>query len=222
MPNGFLGGGMGPRALARMAAATGWWAVAGQACAAAYQPKGAVDLPTSYINLANPGTDNAAPGVAPTFAAATGWTFVAASGQFLSTGVTPTATWTAIIRIANLANVDGYVFGAYKAATTTIFGVGKGATFVSVWNGNSARVQLPTPTAGVFAIAGARAYRDGADCGITLPADANAELAMFIGALNQSGSASNFASCDVLAFAAYDAPLTAPQVAALSAAMAAL
>jgi hypothetical protein len=33
---------------------------------AAYQPKGAVDLAASYINLANPGTYNVAPGSAPT------------------------------------------------------------------------------------------------------------------------------------------------------------
>ena len=44
-------------------------------CLAAYQPKGAASLAASYSNLANPGTYNAAPGVAPTFDASTGWTF---------------------------------------------------------------------------------------------------------------------------------------------------
>ncbi len=47
------------------AAASTWWdnngAISG--CVAAYQPKGAADLAASYVNLANSGTYNAAPGV---------------------------------------------------------------------------------------------------------------------------------------------------------------
>jgi hypothetical protein len=54
--------------------ATPWWYVAGQTCVAAYQPIGAPSLAASYVILANPGTYDAAPGVAPTFDAATGWT----------------------------------------------------------------------------------------------------------------------------------------------------
>lgn len=57
--------------------ASGWWdndgAIAG--CVAAYAPVGAADLASSYVNLVTPGTYDAAPGVAPTWDAATGWTF---------------------------------------------------------------------------------------------------------------------------------------------------
>lgn len=85
--SGFLGGGIGPVALKRRAAAAGWWQVAGQTCAAAYQPIGAASLAASYVNLANPGTYNAAPGVAPTLAAG-GWSFDGLT-QYLTTGIVP-------------------------------------------------------------------------------------------------------------------------------------
>lgn len=55
-----------------------WWLAGGiprDACVAAYQPKGAADLATSYINLANPGTYNVtqATDKPPTFNTLTGW-----------------------------------------------------------------------------------------------------------------------------------------------------
>jgi hypothetical protein len=77
------------------AAAVPWWLAGGVAAAnaiAVYQPKGAADLAASYVNLANPGTYDAAPGTAPTFDAATGWTFNG-STQYLTTGVTNGAAW---------------------------------------------------------------------------------------------------------------------------------
>ena len=54
------------------AAAAGWWVVVGKTCIAAYQPKGAASLAASYVNLQQPGTYDAAPGVAPTWAAGGG------------------------------------------------------------------------------------------------------------------------------------------------------
>lgn len=42
---------------------------------AAFRPKDAPSLADSYTNIVTPGTNNAAPGVAPTFDASTGWTF---------------------------------------------------------------------------------------------------------------------------------------------------
>lgn len=66
----------------------------------------------SYYNVANPGTYNAAPGTAPAWAAATGWTFTAASSQYLTTGVVP-------------ANDQSYsllvCYNAAIFATSTIF-----------------------------------------------------------------------------------------------------
>ena len=76
---GSIYGGMGRLGVGKQtSAAVPWWLSGGISaanCIAAYQPKGAADLAASYVNLANPGTYNAAPGVAPTWAAADGWTF---------------------------------------------------------------------------------------------------------------------------------------------------
>ncbi len=71
-------GSMGRLGVGKQTSAAAWWLSGGISaanCIAAYQPKGAADLAASYVNLANPGTYNAAPGVAPTWAAADGWTF---------------------------------------------------------------------------------------------------------------------------------------------------
>jgi hypothetical protein len=73
---------------------TTWWLAGGISaanCIAAYQPKGAADLATSYVNLNAPGTNNAAPLTgAPTFNAALGWVGVAGcTGLRVSTWVTP-------------------------------------------------------------------------------------------------------------------------------------
>jgi len=54
-----------------------WWLAGGihpSQVVAAYQPKGAVDLAASYVNLANPGTDDAQVGEAPTLDSS-GWVF---------------------------------------------------------------------------------------------------------------------------------------------------
>ena len=68
-------------------AAASWWLAGGApAPVAAYQPKGAASLATSYVNLVNPGTYDAAPGTAPTLDA-NGWVFNG-TDQYLSTGVT--------------------------------------------------------------------------------------------------------------------------------------
>lgn len=68
-------------------AALPWYRAGGASLpVAAYQPKGAASLAASYTNLANPGTYDAAPGTAPSFNTATGWTFDRSLGQFLSIG----------------------------------------------------------------------------------------------------------------------------------------
>ena len=75
------------------------WYLAGgisaSACVAAYQPKGSTSLAASYTNLNSPGTYNAAPGVAPTWAVAT-WTgsVVTATGSSKKVRVEPTAAQT--------------------------------------------------------------------------------------------------------------------------------
>ncbi len=83
-----IGGALG-RSVKR-ASGGGWWDLSGTitTCVAAYQPKGAASLAASYVNLANPGTNNAAEGSAPSFSSA-GWTFNGTSNYLLISGTLP-------------------------------------------------------------------------------------------------------------------------------------
>ncbi len=57
------------------AAAANWWEAGGAPAPVwVYTPKGAASLAASYSNLANPGTYDANPQVAPAWDAGTGWT----------------------------------------------------------------------------------------------------------------------------------------------------
>jgi len=105
------------------AGAVSWWVVAGKTCVAAYQPKGAADIAASYVNLASPGTYNAAPGTAPTWDATSGWIFNG-STQYLTTGVIPTVfnTWTVIVRFSNVSGGATTIY--YLCATDVYSGVG--------------------------------------------------------------------------------------------------
>ena len=86
------------------AAAVPWWLTGGISaanCIAAYQPKGAADYAASKVNLAKPGTYDAADGTAyPTWSAAAGW--IAATTGYLTTGITVSTntSWSFIARYA--------------------------------------------------------------------------------------------------------------------------
>jgi hypothetical protein len=72
-----------------------WWLrgdVRPSECLAAFQPLGQQSIATSLFNINNPGINNAAIGTTPTFSKATGWTFAAASSQYLTVGSGALAT----------------------------------------------------------------------------------------------------------------------------------
>jgi hypothetical protein len=220
----------GPLGYTQYRASAAWWLSGGVSAVnaiAVYQPKGAADIATSYVNLANPGVYNAAPGVAPTFDAATGWTFVKTSLQYLTTGVVPATGWSMVIRFSDattLAN-DQIPCGCQESATF------QGMYFVPNYNASGTYVVryrtstsvnvAPNIAGGVVAIAGPAAYRNGnletalGNITAVLPA-------VVIGAYAYGTSVTAYTSCKVQAFALYNATLTGPQVAAVSAAMALL
>lgn len=205
----------------RGGAAAQWWLSGGVSAAnaiAVYQPKGAASLAASYTNLANPGTYTAAPGVAPTFDAATGWTFNGSS-QYLTTGVNPSGSWSMLLRMANAPAATRYIAGV--SATNQAFFFLNVATAVLFYNNTAATGGINktgAPGADVLAIAGVNAYRNGSVVSGTMPGTAQATAAVEIGRV----AGTNFYSGDILAFALYDTTLSAAQVAAISAAMAAL
>lgn len=215
---------MTPRTSAATAA---WWVVPGKTAVAAYCPKGAASLAASYSNLAQPGTYDAAPGTAPTFDAATGWTFNGSS-QYLTTGIVPArAAGTLIARWSGaVASANGPVaVGSYQAGTCTVGLAGYWFSLSRVWCANGAEAsEAPGIVAGVVAMAGVSLYRDGVYASDKEAGSETNTTAMFIGALNQSGSPLEWSyfNGSIQAVAYYSGILTAPQVATVSAAMAAL
>jgi hypothetical protein len=200
-----------------------WWEAGGATgCVAAYQPKGAADLAASYVNLANPGTNNASEGDAPTFNTATGWTFDGVSDG-LVTGITPTGQdYTGIVQFTDASGAGRWIFGAIGAQ---FFGIqpidDQGSPNVAYLNGSFLRVN-PSLTAGNLAIAGNQGYRDGVADGGTVSAGAGAHAGIYIGCVNNGGPGGSHLACKIQALAFFNNALTSGQVAAVAAAMAAL
>lgn len=194
--------------------AAAWYAGA----IAAYQPKGAASLAASYVNLANPGTYDAAPGVAPTWDAATGWTFNG-STQHLASGVIPDSGWSALVRFSNVTNL-GYVAGEYVSASSLGYLLIQ-PNFSRFYNDNFLPV-APAITSGIIGMAGVIAYKNGTSVGTGTNTGHTASN-LFIGAYHLNGtSAAGFLAGKIQAVAIYDTTLSAAQVLSVSTAMAAL
>ena len=205
----------------RRATVTPWWLSGGivaSNCVAAYQPKGAASLSASYTNLANPGTYDAAPGVAPSFDASTGWTFNG-STQYLNTSIViDGGSWTMIIRFSGGSTSGG--------VATALIGNGGRFDLLSNWfnagvyyrNGSMSNATVsPSISSGTLALTKSKGYRNGAE-DISLTADGRTFAStVLIGKANTF-----FGSVSILAAAIYNTTLSASQIAALSTAMAAL
>lgn len=209
-----------------------WEAGGASGVVAAYEPLGAPDLASSYVNRANPGTYDAAPGVAPTFDAGTGWSFNGTT-QYLTTGLVPDVSgqdWTLLVRFASVTGSgnriavgmvttggnDRALYVQVKSSPNAMQAANGGAgTFVNY---------VPAMTGGVFGVAGRTAYRDGSAESTLLGSNAGVGTAapLFVGALNINGSPGQYLPGRVVALAIYDQTLDASEVAAVSAAMAAL
>lgn len=210
-----------------------WWLAGGVSpsdCVAAYQPIGASDLATSYINLANPGTYNSALGIAPAFDAATGWTFNG-STQYLTTGVTSYGrTWSLFVRFSDATADDGtnrrILFGA-SPSDGNRFGlqpwrVSGGIGTIGYLNGLYV-FTAPHLATGVIGFSASTAYRNAVADG-TIPDDTSITTPpLFIGAAaGDLGTPQNFCPAKIQAIAIYSVTLTPAQVSAISASMAAL
>lgn len=202
-------------------AAIPWYLSGGIAlanCIAAYQPKGAASYAASKVNLANPGTNDAIDGAAtPTWAAGSGWSFLAASSQYLDGPLQSTITGAGTIIVQFAGFATGTILGAGAGgANMQIRPVG-----VSYSNGNTV-VVAPGLAAGNLCIAGINGYRNGVPATAGLLATTNAARNMCIGATRISPTPTEFATVAIVAVAMYNVTIALPQVAALVAAMAAL
>lgn len=214
----------GPLGSGRGGAAAQWWLSGGVSAAnaiAVYQPIGAASLAASYINLANPGVFDAAPGVAPTWAAATGWTFGGA--QYLTTGATPASGWSMIVRYSDATTLSSIIAGSESSTTTRFFlsnsfsgGAGCGYGY------GGFTLVGPRLQTGILCVASTNGYRNGTiDTSAVGTWSGTATRSIYIGAYNNGTVAFPFAG-KIQAVAIYTATLSAAQVAAISAAMAAL
>lgn len=209
---------MGVRAFApKVAAPAGdWWEVTGKTCLLAYQPKGAASLAASYSNLANPGTNDAAPGTAPDFDASTGWTFNGSS-QYLNTGLEWTSgDYTVLVRFSDFTS--GTTLTGVNNVTQMRVHIQGG---VRSYNNGAASLSAGSgTTGGVMGIAAGTGYYNGSSDGsLTGATGSTAIYTIYIGARNNSATAGNFAAAKIQAYALYSATLTAGEVAVVSSAM---
>lgn len=200
--------------------------VASANCIAAYKAKGAASYAASKINLANPGTYDAADGAAfPSWAAATGWTFNGTT-QYLDTGVVPVndQTWSMIVKYNSYTTGAVTVCGMYEdvpGIRAFLIQVNDGGDLLTYYNGNNTSA-APHLHAATLAIGGTIAYRDGVPDGAAIGAIPGVFVgSIYIGAVNyDAGTAAGFLPGVITSLAIYDAVLTEAQVVAIGAEMA--
>lgn len=198
--------------------------IAAANCIIAYQPKGAADYAASKVNLANPGTYNATDGAAfPTWDAVNGWIFNG-STQYLTTGYIPAAgqTKSLIARLSDAVTSNFPLIGTQANANK--FGVMANSAWQggrTYGNGSPTVTVLGQLTGGVFAVAGNQGYLNGVPEGGVITAHAGVLIAIRVGHDFSSG-ADGWYQGYLQALAVYDITLSAEQVLAVYAKMAAL
>lgn len=217
------------RALLGAQAAAAQWYRAGGAPApvAAYQAKGAASYAASKVNLANPGTYDAADGAAfPTWTALTGWTFNGITQYLTIGGYVPVNQSSMLIQFSGLVigGINAALMGGIIAAapnTGMVCAATTGTNTRRYRNGDVVVLGAAIAASGNMAIAGDAGYWNGASEVVGLGGNGGGTT-LYIGALNQGGAASAFSAVTIGACVIYAVTLTAPQVAAVAAAMALL
>lgn len=200
------------------AASAGWWIVAGKTCIAAYQPKGAASYAASLVNLANPGTYDAAAGVTPGWNAATGWDF--SSDKWLDTFIVPTATMSVLARFTDGGTTSCTMFGQSNSATARLHFYSHYGDGNCYYRHGGSGISTGYDS-GVMGITEAYGYKNGApDIAITGAWSGTATLAMVLGGYR--GAPNVGWPGKIQAWVAYAETLTDAQIATLSTAMAAL
>lgn len=209
--------------------AGGWWDDFGAigCCVGAYQGKAAANYAASLVNLANPGVNDLIEigGGPPGWNAVQGWFNLLALGRCLDTGLVPAAdqSWSFLVQVANGVVNDRVPIGGGTAvnrqmAINALFGGAR----VRYSNGGNLDVVPALPT-GNLGIAGATGYRDGAaDPGVIPVWIGGTIFSIYVGALNRAGAALALWDGDIWAASVYSCVLTAPQMAAVEAWMAAI
>jgi hypothetical protein len=207
-----------------------WWdpTGAGLCVWAAYQPKGAPSLASSYTDITGNGNDCAA-GSAPPWDAVNGWKF--GGSHYLTTSFVPAndKSQAALVQFTNHngASYD-YLFGKWDSNDIT------SRFWISPkWSGDDLIYDnygqpgtgaiAPALAAGNLGMSGNQGYRNGAADGAALVnTGGTASSAVYIGGRNKSGSPGGYITAYIQAIVFYDCTLTGAQVLAVATAMAAL
>ena len=219
------------RASAR--AAVPWYLAGGAPMPlAAYQPIGAASLADSYLRIAGTGGNaNLDPavvgsGVAPAWSSTDGW--IGSGTQWLNTGIFPTLdqTWSMLVRFSNFnINAERYLAGLIALSPERRFSLGAVLSTSSMMYDSSNQHRIPPLiTSGVIGFAGRDAYRNGVlDGSASMSVFGVSPAVLAIMARGRTADTADFITqVHIQALAIYSSTLTAPQVAAVSAAMAAL
>ena len=208
-----------------VAAASNWWAVPGKMCVAAYQPKGAADYATSKVNLANPGTYNAADGaLAPDWGTAIGWDFSNGNSS-LNTGFgLTTQDLSVFVRFSDVTSGDAKsLFGGQLGGGYQNFSIEPKFYTYGVNYNNSSTVYQNHPTAamlsGIAGISGLKCWRNSVHVKTLASGTTASTRDIHIG--NKNGS-SAYISAYIQAIVFYNTTITDEQVSALYTAMNAL
>lgn len=211
-------GSLGPMGVA--AGRVPWYRAGGAPMpVAAYQPKGAASYAASLVNIANPGTYNATEGVAPSWATGTGWDCRTPVLSRLECAVVPSSGWSAIISL-NVVEPGGGNYGrAFEDSSGNAFGILPTTGAPGMLFKNGGMLTIPNQTGVlILAIAAASAYVNGVLAG-AIPVGAG-----YVGPIHLGNrfALDRHLGGFIRSFAIYSSTLTAPEVAAVSAAMAAL
>jgi len=205
------------------------WALSGGInpanCIAVYQPIGAANLADSYVNIANPGTYNAAPGSQPAFDPNTGWTFNGTSNHLI-TGIIPRKTWTCLVRFSDRPEEAflRFLVGVRQNTGSTRWGlVPYSATSTLEFRQGESYDAGPGVAGGVMALVGLYGYMNGVQVGGPFAGwDTPHTHAFLIGGQNTYGTPGAYFLGRIQAIAVYDTTLSEPQVVAVTNAMNAL
>jgi hypothetical protein len=205
-----------------------WWLAGGihpSQVVAAYQPKGAASLGDSYVNLANPGTNDAQVGVAPTLDGS-GWVFNGATQYLIGPPINAAGM---LIRYSDVTAIDfGVIAGAQNAGNIDAVWLrplrSAADLQIAIGPSTSTVVYANPGSFGVIGFNGSASYRNG----VVLKSNHTpTTLTHNIGigaSLSEVLLPSTRKACKVQAFCSFASgtTLTAAQIAALSSAMAAL
>ena len=202
-----------------------WWLSGGilQAnCEAAYQPINSASLAASYINIHNPGTYNATPGVAPTWNAIDGW--IGNGTQWLDTGILIGNGYSVIMRFSNMTSNTRMLFGS-TGTGNNFFIIPSTGLAVGYRNGALPRIDVvPGLLSGSLCIAGQQGYRNGVADGGLLNAPTGTWTNTIALLARKSGVATvdNIITAYIQAVAIYNTTITPAEVLAVYTAMLAL